>query len=76
MTLEKFVEMLQMCLHNIHLIIFLKMGGGSSCRNLNLGFATKARACKGAVQEGSPRITSHAPNNVGECEGMNPHIPK
>jgi hypothetical protein len=29
-----------------------------SCRNLSLGFATKARACKGACQKGSPRITS------------------
>jgi hypothetical protein len=40
------------------------------------GLATKARACKGAGQEGSPRVTSHAPRSVGECEGMNPHTPK
>ncbi len=46
------------------------------CRNLSLGFATKAKACKGAGQEGSQRITSHAPRNVRKCEGMNPHIPK
>jgi len=25
---------------------------------------------------GSPRVTSHAPRSVGECEGMNPHTPK
>jgi hypothetical protein len=37
---------------------------------------TKARVCKGAGQEGSPRVTSHALRNVGECEGMNPHTPK
>ncbi len=48
----------------------------SQCRNLSLGLVTKARACKGASQEGSPRVTSHALENLGECEGMNPHIPK
>jgi hypothetical protein len=37
---------------------------------------TKARACKGANQEGSSGIKSYAPRNVGECEGMNTHIPK
>jgi hypothetical protein len=37
---------------------------------------TKARVCKGAAQEGSLGVTSHAPGNVGECEGMNPHTPK
>jgi hypothetical protein len=37
---------------------------------------TKARAYKGAGQEGSPGVTSYAPGNVGDCEGMNPHTPK
>jgi hypothetical protein len=37
---------------------------------------TKARACKGAGQEKSPEIASHALENVGECEGMNPFTPK
>jgi hypothetical protein len=46
------------------------------CRNPNLGLATKAKACEGAGQERSPRITFHVPMNVGECEGMNPHTPK
>jgi hypothetical protein len=41
-----------------------------------LGLATKARACKGVGQEGSPRVTFHAFGSVGECEGMNPHTPK
>jgi hypothetical protein len=27
-------------------------------------------------QEGSLGVTFHAPGSVGECEGMNPHIPK
>jgi hypothetical protein len=46
------------------------------CHNPSLGLATKARACKGASQEGSPGITSHAHGSVGECERMNPHTPK
>ncbi len=45
-------------------------------RNPSLGFATKARACKGVSQEGIPGVTFHAPKSVGKCEGMNPHIPK
>jgi hypothetical protein len=45
------------------------------CRNPNLGLMTKATACKGAGQEGSPRITSHAPRIVGECEEINPQTP-
>jgi hypothetical protein len=47
-----------------------------SCYNPSLGLATKARAYKGVVQEGSLGITSHAPGNVGECEIMNPRTPK
>jgi len=46
------------------------------CRILSLGFVTKAMACKGASQEGSPGVTSHAPESVRECKGMNPHTPK
>jgi hypothetical protein len=45
-------------------------------RNLSLGLVTKAKDCKGAHQEGSPGVTSHAPGSVGKCEGMNPHTPK
>jgi hypothetical protein len=37
---------------------------------------TKARACKGAGQEGNPGVAFHAPGNARECEGMNPHTPK
>ncbi len=43
------------------------------CCNLSLGLVTKAKACKNAGQKGSPGVTSHAPENVGECEEMNPH---
>jgi hypothetical protein len=47
-----------------------------SSHNPSLGLVTKARACKGIGQKGSPGITSHAPGSVGECEGMNTHTPK
>jgi hypothetical protein len=48
---------------------------GGQCRNPSLKLVTRARACKGAGQKGSPRVTSHALKNVGECEGMNLHTP-
>jgi hypothetical protein len=46
------------------------------CRNPSFGLATKAKACKVTGQEGSLRITPHAPGSVGKCEGMNLHTPK
>jgi hypothetical protein len=46
------------------------------CHNPSFGLATKVRACKGAGQERSPKVTSHALGSVGECEGMNPHTSK
>jgi hypothetical protein len=46
------------------------------CHNPNLGLATKLKACKGARQEWSLGVSFHAPRSVGECEGMNLHIPK
>jgi hypothetical protein len=39
------------------------------CRNLSLGVATKAMACKVEGQERKPM-------SERKCEGMNPHIPK
>jgi hypothetical protein len=45
------------------------------CHNPNLGFATKARACKVVGQQGSSGVTSHVPGSAKECEGMNPHTP-
>jgi len=44
--------------------------------NPSVGFATKAKACKIAGQEGSLGVTSHALKSVGKCEGMNPHTLK
>jgi hypothetical protein len=46
------------------------------CRNPSLGLVTKARACKSASQEGSPRVTFPIPGSAKECEGMNLHNPK
>ncbi len=56
-------------------ILNIPAGIDIECRNLNLGLATKV-ACKGAGQEGSPRVTSYAFGSVEKCEGMNLHIPK
>ncbi len=57
-------------------VVFDETLGKVHCRNLSLGLVTKARACKGVGQEGSPGVTSRAPRSVGECEGMTLHIPK
>jgi hypothetical protein len=46
------------------------------CYNPNFGLTTKAKACKVASQEGSPKITPRALRGVGKCEVMNPHTPK
>ncbi len=46
------------------------------CRNPNLRLATKVKACKGAGQEGSMGITSHALGSGRDFEGMNLHTPK
>jgi hypothetical protein len=48
----------------------------TKCHNLSLRLVTKAKACKGVGQEGSPKVTYHAPGSVGEYEGMNPNTPK
>jgi hypothetical protein len=44
--------------------------------NPSLGFTTKAKAWKGAGQEGNLEGRSHVPKNAKVCEGMNPHTPK
>ncbi len=47
-----------------------------NCRNFSLGLATKARGCKVAGQEGSPKVMPHAFESARECEGIDPHPPK
>jgi hypothetical protein len=47
-----------------------------TCHNPNLGLVTKAKAFKGASQEGSSGITFLVHGSVGKCEGMNSHTPK
>jgi hypothetical protein len=37
---------------------------------------TKARGCKVAGQEGSPKFMLHAPRNVKKGEGISLHTPK
>jgi hypothetical protein len=54
----------------------LHSNGYFLCRNLNLGLATKARACKRVRQEGDLGGTSYTPGSAGECERMNPHTPE
>jgi len=44
--------------------------------NLNFGLATKAKGCKVAGQEGSPRVMPHAPGSARECERIDLHTPK
>jgi hypothetical protein len=61
-----------MCLLTCAILAIMNLG----CRNLSFGLATKARVYKGANEEGSPGVTSHAPKSAKECEGMNPHTPK
>jgi hypothetical protein len=43
------------------------------CHNPSFGLMTKARACKGAGEKGSPGITSHVLGSVGECEIEHSH---
>ncbi len=50
--------------------------GVQECHDFSLELATKVKACKGAGQEWSLGVTFHDPENVGKCEGMNPHTPK
>ncbi len=61
--------------HNTHILV-TKINVDFGCHNPTFGFTTKEKACKGVGQEGSLGVTFHAPGSVGECEGMNPHIPK
>jgi hypothetical protein len=43
---------------NIYIYIYIYIY--SICRNPSLGLVTKAMACKGVGQKGSPDVTSHA----------------
>ncbi len=47
-----------------------------SCRNPNFGLATKAKGLQGCGPRENPKVTSHTPESVGKCEGVNPHTPK
>jgi hypothetical protein len=75
MMIELFLQLI-ISVYNCILLIGPSKISYSTCHNPNLGFATKARACKGAGQEGSPGVTSHVFESAKECEGMNLHTPK
>jgi len=46
------------------------------CRNLSFGLATKAKGLQGCEPRERLGVTSHTPESVGKCEGVNLHIPK
>jgi len=48
----------------------------NGCRNPSLGLATKAKGLQGCGPKGSPGVTSHTPESVRKCEGVDPHTPK
>jgi hypothetical protein len=70
----KSVLLILVILQLVFLVLILLING--LCRNPSLGFATKARACKSAGQEGGPKNTSYIPESTGKCERMNPYTPK
>jgi len=45
------------------------------CHNSSFELVINTRAYKSASQEWSLQITFHGPENLGKCEGMNPHTP-
>jgi len=49
---------------------------GNNCRNPSFGLETKAKGLQGCEPRGSPGVTSHTPESVAKCEGVNPHTPK
>jgi len=46
------------------------------CRNPSFGFVTKAKGLQGCRPRESLGVTSHTPESVRKCEGVNPHTPK
>ncbi len=60
-------------------VVCLFVGYGVSktnCCNPSFGIATNAKRLQGCGPRRSPGVTSHSPESVGKCEGVNPHIPK
>jgi hypothetical protein len=46
-----------------------------SVTTLALGSRPRQKLERVQAKKGSPRITSHVPGSVRECEGMNPQLP-
>jgi hypothetical protein len=74
--LSKWLELVPLLNYSSEGVAYAFMDKMFSCHNPSLGLVTKAKACKGAGQKGSPGVTSHAFGSAKECEGMNLYIPK
>jgi hypothetical protein len=72
---NNYAKIMHLCYNNCVLPFNNKKLMVPYCRNPSLGLTTKARAYKGMGQEGSPGITFHAPESVGECENEHSHPP-
>jgi len=62
------------CIYNLYICIILQ--GVTHCRNLSFGLATKAKGLQGCGPRESLGVTSHPPESVGKCDGVNLHTPK
>jgi hypothetical protein len=45
------------------------------CRNFSFGLATKAKGLQGCEPKENSGVTSHTPEIVRKCEGVNLHTP-
>jgi len=57
-------------------LMFIKLENCSICHNPSFRLATKAKGLQGCEPRKSPGITSHTPESVEKCEGVNLHTPK
>ncbi len=48
----------------------------TKCHNPSFELKTKAKGLQGCGPRESPGVTSHTPESVGKCEGVNLHTPK
>jgi len=49
---------------------------GGDCHNPSFGPLTKAKGLQGCGPRKNPGVTSHTPESVGKCEGVNLHTPR
>ncbi len=58
------------------LLLFERANLDHMCCNPSFGLATKVKGLQGYGPKRSMGITSHTPETIRKCEGMNPHTPK